>query len=197
MIWMNCVDMRFFYASYLGQISFFSTTFNINSAFCSTSGFRCQSVLLSSATAPFYSNHFCITYLRSRMCRLFHSALSSGFASAGPKSDLELIPLGFAPNNHIPATINDSKSAEEVLKWYNAAIESLKGCFNIANYWKLPGGFSAATTRSHSTLRSCQPFGRSRRLRHASAAAPTLFEIPIVVHVASMPRAMSNAPLGG
>jgi len=49
--------------------------------------------------------------LRSRMCRLFHSAISSGFASAGPKSDLELVLLDLAPENHIPTTGNDSKSA--------------------------------------------------------------------------------------
>jgi len=42
----------------------------------------------------------------------FHSAISSGFASAGPKSDLELVPLDLAPEKHILTTSNDSKSAE-------------------------------------------------------------------------------------
>jgi len=65
---------------------------------------------------------------------LFHLALSSGFANAGPKSDLELIPLGFAPRNHIPTTINDPQFAGEVLKCYSTTIELLQRCFNVANY---------------------------------------------------------------
>lgn len=68
---------------------------------------RCKLVLSSIHRMSFYG-HECAV--------LFHSAVSSGFASAGPKSDLELIPLGFAPENHIPTASNDSESAEEVLK---------------------------------------------------------------------------------
>jgi len=52
---------------------------------------------------------------RSRMCRLSDSAISSGLTSAGPKSDLELEPLGLAPEHHISSSRNDSRYAQAPL----------------------------------------------------------------------------------